>query len=159
MYNVGIANIRNMIPTKGKRNDELIKGYEKGGTIAELSLKFGISRQRVHQILKREKVDMRGRGKPRKDRFTLMCEECGKSFESLTKQRRYCSRKCSHRGLRKYKTRSERAAARKEKRLRAKERANRYYHEVFKKNPQWREIVRGRNMKGRVKGILFNAES
>lgn len=134
-----------MVPTKGKRNDEILKGYKRGGTIAGLSVKFGISRQRIHQILKRSGAEMRGRGKPRKTRLKLTCKECGKPFETISRSRKYCTRKCAHRGLRKYKSRTERARARRELRKKARERANKYYHDVFKKNPMWREIVRMRN--------------
>ena len=146
VYNVAITK-KHMGPKNGKRNDEIIKNYNNGGTIAGLSLKFGISRQRVHQILKKAGVKMRGRGKPRKERLELKCKHCGKKYESIVKTRTFCSRRCASLGMRKYRTPAERIRAKRERRVRARERASRHYHEVFKKNPQWREIVRIRNLR------------
>jgi hypothetical protein len=38
-------------PTKAQRNDEIRSRFKAGETIAELSAAYGISKQRIHQIV------------------------------------------------------------------------------------------------------------
>lgn len=136
---------------KKDRNQEIIARYIGGATIAILSDDFAVTRQRVQQILKRSGIQMRRRGKPRKARIQIECHGCGKSFDSLTTNRTFCSRKCAYRALRRYQTPKERAAAARAKKAAARERARRYYHEVFKARRNWKSIVRQRNLKSRTR--------
>lgn len=135
---------------KSGRNERIIVAYNNGATIAMLSEELGVTRQRIQQILKRSNVTMRRRGKPRKERFSIDCRQCGKNFESLVETRVFCSRRCTHLSIRKYRTPKEKRAAKKAKMVAARERANRYYYEVFKKRSDWRNIVRERNNNNKV---------
>ena len=43
------------------RNRQIVDRYAAGGTLAEVATEFGISRQRVHQIISRDAPHLLGR--------------------------------------------------------------------------------------------------
>ena len=130
------------------RNDRIVSLYEDDRlTILEIADKLKMTRQRVHQILKRKKAKMRRRGKRNAplNKFICKYDKCKKEFESRSKSRVYCSRKRSHNAMRKYRTAAEKRKFDEERKKKAAKRASDYYHNVFKKKKDWRKIVRERN--------------
>ena len=63
------------------------------------------------------------------------------------KNRKFCSIKCASLNRKKYKTEEEIERYKEERRKKSAERFNIYYHSVFKKKPNWRQIVSERNKK------------
>lgn len=52
------------VPEKKERNDEIVRDYQKliiegGQSMVVLVIKYGISTQRIHQILKRRGIKLR----------------------------------------------------------------------------------------------------
>jgi len=66
---------------KEERNKEIIKLVKEGKTYQEIGERFGISRQRVQQIAKKEGIK-----KERKKKYK--CIVCGKEIKT---QRKYCN--------------------------------------------------------------------
>ena len=66
---------------KEKRNKEIIQLIKEGKTYQEIGERFGISRQRVQQIAKKEGIK-----KERKKKYKCMI--CGKPIKA---QRKYCN--------------------------------------------------------------------
>jgi DNA-binding transcriptional regulator GbsR (MarR family) len=122
--------------------------YAQGQTIFEISTKVGLSRQRVHQILKREGAQMRRRGKPKGEIREFVCKTCDKKFFS-TVTRVFCSQKCTRGYFSKKVSPKERAEREEKKKESARSRAKKYYHEVFKKRSDWKSVVRERNIKNK----------
>lgn len=69
----------------GARNAELLSAYDEGVRCADLARKYGISRQRVHQIVLRS-------GKPLPAEVTHECLNCGRTIMGQGKL--YCNQSC-----------------------------------------------------------------
>lgn len=128
-----------------ERDKQIEAEYEGGSTMQAIADKHGISRQRVEQILRSAGVE-RGR-KRRILEIEYSCLECGKKFTSSQKERKFCSLSCSHEGRKVYKTKEAVASHRKELREYYAEKARDYYHNVFKKKKNWKQIVKERNQR------------
>jgi hypothetical protein len=139
-----------------KRDKEIIKKYKKGVdeagcnvTMQTLADEHNVSRQRIEQILRNAGVERSGKKKTRE--ITFACQECDKDFRSYQGNRKYCSLKCSHLGRRKYKTKKEIEEHKKRMREYYAEKSHNYYHNIFKKRKDWKDIVRDRNRKNALK--------
>lgn len=101
--------------THPERDVEIVRRYQAGETLEGLGLAFGISRERVRQILVREGCAERHRGRARREaqQVTLVCPTCSRSRRiqpPRTKRRKdaLCSSKCralanpNHAGRRAY---------------------------------------------------------
>jgi len=143
-------NIKNM-DDYSDRNLKMARMYEGAGgkagkTLLEVSNHFSLTRQRTHQILLKMGVKMRPRGRARGPSNDFKCRQCGQPFVSQIKKRVFCSRQCSHSAMRKYRTKPEQRALEQLRKKKAAARARNYYHNVFKKKSDWREVVRKRNV-------------
>lgn len=126
------------------RDSKIVKEYLKGKvTMQSIADSEGISRQRVEQILRKNNVPKR----PLKQKIILsyICSECKKNFKTENVGRKYCSSKCSALGRRKYKTPEQIAKHKEELRIKNAKKANFFYHNIFKKRENWRDIVKDRN--------------
>ena len=130
---------------KDKRDANIQLWFSQGLSQVEIASKMGLTRQRVQQIeqelgISRERVY-------KKKEYGIVCGKCKKKFVTNKKDRKFCSRECfckSRINNLTDKELEEREAIRKEKnRLKAKK----YYHNVFKKQNNWKEIVKERNKK------------
>lgn len=54
-----------MPPSDGRRTASMLKRHEAGATLQEIADTYGISRERVRQILKKAGAEMRGSGRRR----------------------------------------------------------------------------------------------
>ncbi len=135
--------------TEGQR--KMLDMYVRGLSILEISEKVGLSRQRVHQILKKIDAPMRSRGKPRGESKDFVCKTCGTKFSSQEKRRVFCSQECSRNYTRVALSKEERAKKEELKKEFARKRASKYYHEVFKKREGWSDVVRERNIRNKKK--------
>jgi DNA-binding XRE family transcriptional regulator len=117
-----------------------------GATQTEIARTLGVTRQRVQQIEHRLSLGARrSKGKPKYHVF--ICGWCNKTATAKTKGRNFCSRECFHESRRIAHTAEEKEARKQERREMNKRRARDYYNNVFKKLPNWRELVRERNQK------------
>jgi len=132
-----------------ERDTGIVKEYRGGATMQVIADTHKISRQRVEQILRLAGVERGGKRKIKEVIYT--CQECGKEFKSYQKGRKFCSLKCSHSGRRSYKTEEEISARKKELRTYYAGKSNDYYHNVFKKRSDWKDIVKGRNQRAAIK--------
>jgi len=104
---------------------------EGGVREAELARIFGLSRQRVDQILKKQGVTT---SRIVRDKVILVtCHQCGETFNASTHKRKYCSRECFLSSKRKYVTEEEKLLRDERKKERSRIRANLYYHWVVKR--------------------------
>ncbi len=98
-----------------ERDAAIVRLYENGKTLEELGASFGITRERVRQILVRDGCNVRHRGQAKREarKITLVCPQCGESRRILpSKINRlndaYCSASCraldnpNHSGRRAY---------------------------------------------------------
>jgi predicted nucleic acid-binding Zn ribbon protein len=68
------------------RVQEIVKLRERGWTMRQIGEFFGVSRQRVHQLLQRAHVVVT---------YHRHCRRCGKAFETVRANRVFCSIRCS----------------------------------------------------------------
>lgn len=131
-----------------QRKERVRRMNDQGMTLIDIASHEGVSRQRIQQIERSMGIVRRDASKSSKIN-SFKCKTCGKAFGSYLSGRKYCSRKCFAESLKLNLTEKEiaqRAQRRKEaNRARAKD----YYHNVLKKNPNWREITRERNMRAK----------
>lgn len=130
--------------TDVKRDDKIKQWRKEGKTQQQIADLLSITRQRVQQLERKLKLPARERYPGRSAR-EHKCKECGMQFKNYRDDSVYCSIKCSALGRRIYKTAEERRRAVEKHKTRMRQRAKKFYHNVFKKNPQWKEIVRARN--------------
>lgn len=112
----------------------------KGKTLEEIGTVLGITRERVRQI--EAEMGMPKRGHKKVERIEKCCgnPKCGKMMLLLpSSPKRYCSKKC-RKDCRLRKTIAE-------KRAWWNMRTKKYYHTVLKLKPNFKEIVRERNLK------------
>jgi len=126
------------------RNKKIVQSYIGGKLTMQLIAKeHGVSRQRIEQILRESGIEKRKRD-PQVE-YEYVCGTCGDKFSSLQKNRKYCSLSCSNLGRRKYKTKEERKEYKEKVRLQYAKKSKDYYHNVFKKRSDWKDIVKERN--------------
>lgn len=111
------------------RNEEIRKDHAAGITQTKIAYKFNITRQRVNQIekslgLNRHKEIVESK---------YVCAHCSKSFGSLNKVRKYCSKKCSSTARRVVRTKKEQYIYDEELREKKRIRARSYYHKIVNK--------------------------
>jgi len=127
-----------------ERDKKIVEECLGGAPMVSLAKRHGLTRQRIEQIVKNSGVTV-----PKRQRSVLMfshtCNNCEKVFESTQSNRKYCCVECGHLGRRVYKTEEERRKRDEEKRRKYAQRSLHYYHNVFKKKPNWRQIVKERN--------------
>jgi len=130
---------------KDKREADIRLWFSRGLSQVEIAEKLTVTRQRVQQIeaglgISRERIY-------KKKEYTIKCSTCKKKFITNKKDRKFCSRECFRKSRIKkltVKEKTEREILRREKnRLKARE----YYHNVFKKQENWKDIVKERNKK------------
>ena len=86
-----------MVTITTDRNAELVRYYKENKcTLQELGTRYGITRERVRQILVKHRVPFRHQRekKPRKA-YTKICLQCGKQFEAKHNGIDNCSKDCS----------------------------------------------------------------
>ena len=131
--------------------DEKVLKYQKNGlTQLQIAEKLGITRQRVQQFESRLGVSRKNIVKKR-DFFSFTCNQCKKT-EELVKmkhnlRRKYCSLTCTRLSRRVFLTPEQQKAKINQKNERDNERSLKYYYEVFKKLPDWRERVKRNNQR------------
>lgn len=99
---------------KDPRAPKMVKLYKSGQTLEEVGLVFGVSRERIRQILVKENCQRRKTtGRKLKERGMKSCAKCRKIMRLLPSQmvRLYCSNACYLDKKRKYHTDNERLAA------------------------------------------------
>lgn len=127
-----------------KRNNTIVKLHKRGCTQQEIADELGLTRQRVQQIerelgLTRERKSSQG--------YQLVCQYSGKKFWSHNKNQKYATREYFYLARRKYRTKEELERYMEKKREQNRKKAAWYYHNVFKRRSDWRDIVRQRNQK------------
>lgn len=127
------------------RNENIVSLYKDGQTMQGIADIYKISRQRVEQVLRANSVPRVGSGRRAVETILYTCKECGDTFESNLRDRKYCSIECSQLGRRKYKTEEERASRKQELKEYYSRKSKEYYQGVFKKKKNWREILKERN--------------
>jgi transcriptional regulator len=65
---------------------EMVKLRERGWTMKQIGEFFGVSRQRVHQLLRLAPVVVK---------YYRRCRRCGQAFETVRANRVFCSKRCS----------------------------------------------------------------
>jgi predicted nucleic acid-binding Zn ribbon protein len=65
---------------------EMVKLRERGWTMQQIGEFFGVSRQRVHQLLRCAPVVVK---------YSRRCRLCGQAFETVRANRVFCSKRCS----------------------------------------------------------------
>lgn len=116
------------------------KMRNKGSTLEEIGEKLGVTRERVRQI--EMEMGFPKRGHPKMERLSIPCSNpaCKEILHVLpTTPKKYCSKKC-RRACRVRKTIAE-------KRAYWNMRTKNYYHTVLKLKPNFKELVRERNLK------------
>lgn len=129
-----------------KRDDKIKQWRTEGKTQQQIADLLSITRQRVQQLERKLKLPPRERYPGRSAR-EHKCKECSMPFKNYRDDSVYCSVKCSAIGRRIYKTAEARRRAAEKHHIRMRQRAKKFYYEVFKKNPRWKEIVKARNQK------------
>jgi hypothetical protein len=77
------------------RNKKIIQEYLLGKTYQQVGILFGISKQRIEQIITQNKVEKRGYPK-KVEKETRFCLKCKKSFTAYPKSKtKHCSHSCS----------------------------------------------------------------
>lgn len=135
-----------MMKVDEKRDRLVTQLRASGATQTEIARTLGVTRQRVQQIERRLALGARRTdGKPKYHVF--ICGWCKKTAAAKTSGRNFCSRECFHESRRIAHTPDEKEARKQKRREMNKKRARDYYNNVFKKLPNWREIVKERNKK------------
>ncbi len=130
-----------------KRNEKIRKWRGQGVSQSEIARRLGgITRQRVQQIERKLKLGPRRDPKLRKT-YEVTCKNCEKVFTSSVDGRLYCSRACFFAKQHLRLTPEQRLKSAARSKLKNRQRARDYYHNVFKKRQDWRKIVRQRNAK------------
>lgn len=129
-----------------ERGELISRLKDQGLTQVEIAAKLGITRQRVQQLERFFGLSPRRIVGVRKE-YNFLCKQCSKKFTTLFKGRQYCSRDCFSKSRRKYRSAAERKVMLEKRRLQAIERSRLYYHKVFKKRKDWKDIVRMRNQR------------
>ena len=82
--------------TDTERNKKLVTAYADGASSAALATEYGITRQRLHQILDKMGVtEKHPRGTPKQPPRVAKCEWCEREFSPATRDTRFCGQKCS----------------------------------------------------------------
>lgn len=133
-----------MTKKKADRDTVVRVMYRKGATQEQIAEKLSVSRQRVQQIEKR--LGLRPRRDPELPKVTtFICSTCYKSFSARGGARKYCSRPCFATAQKVSLTKDERKKRMDARREINRQRSRDYYYNVFKKQRNWRTIVRKRN--------------
>ncbi len=127
-----------------ERDNFVLNSWKKHVPQVEVAKVLGVTRQRVQQIERRLGLGSR-REQIEIKRYESTCGVCKKQVFAKAKQRKFCSRACYYVSKQRLLTDKEREEKLQQKRLRDRNRSKKYYHEVFKKKPNWRALVKDRN--------------
>lgn len=144
---------RQKSPALKARDERIKKYYNQGLTQRQVAEKESITYQRVQQLERSIGLPPRAEKTPEGGKHEFTCKECGKTARSRQKNRVYCSRACRDEGRRVHKTQAQRKAFAVQRREEARRRSHEYYHNVFKLRKDWKNVVRMRNDKYRLKRI------
>lgn len=124
--------------------DRQVKAWrEMGLSQSAIARKLKITRQRVQQIEQRLGLPKRNRGNL--PVLNVVCRQCSDYFKSKNGKRKFCSRKCAGLAKRVNRSPAEQERYTQMKREKMKAYAKWYYHNVFKKRSDWKEVVKIRN--------------
>lgn len=118
--------------------------FNKGLTQAKIAEKLGITRQRVQQIEKSLGVKRTKKGPKLYER---KCKYSGETFFTTKRNQQYKSRENYIAHRRNMYTEEELLKRDEKRREKNRKKASRYYHEVFKRRPDWQKIVKQRNQR------------
>lgn len=115
-------------------------------TLEEIGKVFHISRERVRQLISK---DPRYQGVEQRIKPTLTkkCKTCGSEYFTKNVLRKYCSINCV---ASKKKVIHDQEWHRKQREFN-RIRCNKYYHEVLKKRPDFKQLIHERNIKYSLK--------
>lgn len=127
-----------------KKERYVLSLREQGKTQQEIASVLSVSRQRVQQIEK--SIGLPPRSLTRRAVLrTIRCLHCNKEISVYSKTQIYCSRACYTAQKVGRVSEEERLEIRRKRMIANRARAKRYYHTVFKKNDNWRELVKEKN--------------
>lgn len=137
---------KELLSTQEGRDSAVTQWRDEGFTQAQIAAKLGVTRQRVQQIERRLNLGLRRQPGTYKT-YVFICPQCGKSASSRLRGRKYCSRECFISSRKDYSSPEEKKELDEVRRKRNRERSHDYYHNVFKKMPDWKKRLRDRNKK------------
>ena len=117
-------------------------------TYVEIGKEFGISHQGVQFMLKKHFPDQNPKQVKFRQTDKLVCGWCKKDFTRYKGMTRHKKTFCSHACYWEFK--KDRRTP-EEKRLAYNARMSKFYHGKFKSNPNWKEIIRLRNLRQKIK--------
>jgi len=129
-----------------KRDRQIQEWRKQGLPQTEIASRLNITRQRVQQIERRLGLGLRRSPGVYKE-YTFNCKECKKGVSLKLAGRIYCSRVCFFKSREVKRTPEEETKRLEERREKNRLRSKSYYHGVFKKKDNWREVVKKRNKK------------
>ena len=83
-------------------HDDAVMMYKDGSTLQDIGEKYGVTRERVRQILAKYNVIMRNNKDYNRERALkrmIQCKYCDKQFEYKNKRQKYCSIACAGRAV------------------------------------------------------------
>ncbi len=143
-----------MVAKKNKRDEEVLKLRKQRKTQSFIADKLGVTRQRVQQIEQRLGLSSRREERHYKV-YPFVCCTCKEKHTSRTEDRKFCSRECFS-ASRRLKLSPQEAKRKLElKKEKNRERSRKYYHTIFKKKADWKDIVKKRNTNYNHKGTVI----
>lgn len=128
------------------RNRQIVKWRNANVSQMLMASRLGITRQRVQQIER-----ALGLGRRRipgvYKKYTFKCKQCEKEVSIRTSGRIYCGRSCFFQSRKIILTPQEDQARQEKRKEKNRMRALSYYHQVFKKRVDWKDILKTRNEK------------
>jgi transcriptional regulator with XRE-family HTH domain len=131
-----------------KKRDALITRWRYKKSQSEVARLLGVSRQRVEQLERRLGLEPR-RVKGVYKTYPTTCKGCGELFYAKTPGRTFCTRPCFFQYRKMFLTPEEKKKRKEEVRIKNRERSRAYYHQVFKRRSDWKDIIRKRNEKSK----------
>ena len=128
-----------------QRHNKIIQLHLSGKTQQDIADSIGLTRQRVQQIEKNLGL-VRNKDSSIKV-YTITCSYSGKKFQTRNKNQKFATREYFYLSRRKYRTPEELVLMKEARREKNRKKASWYYHNVLKKHPDFKEIIRQRNKK------------
>lgn len=122
-----------------ERNKKIVEMYDSGMSLAQIGLEFGVSRQRIQQIMDKMVPNTTEHNRHWKPPVDYICQQCGKTYtrhRCYNQKTKYCSHECA--GIAKRFTREQHLEAR-------RKRANDYYQKVLKGTEVFKQKTKERN--------------